>query len=202
MATGSGNTLVYYNASSWQPTYIEVKVVLSDVDIYIEDIKTISNSPGPNANGSYLVHVDFASQRKTPLTGCSDVIIQNEPAASSVEFPFSCSLSFEHFTSLSVNNVFYVKPGYKLGKGACFIFTRTLSKDDAILLTSSQPNLIITVTLSDKDNAAYKKFKSTELDFYPSFVLEKHEVFLSGLSPVVTVKIFASEDMINSLKVI
>ncbi|XP_046861323.1 nuclear pore membrane glycoprotein 210-like isoform X1 [Xenia sp. Carnegie-2017] len=201
MATGSGNTLVYYNASSWQPTYIEVKVVLSDVDIYIEDIKTISNSLGPNINGSYLVRVDFASQRKTPLTGCSDVIIQNEPAASSVEFPFSCSLSFEHFTSLSVNNVFYVKPGYKLGKSACFIFTRTLSKDDAILLTSSQPNLIITVTLSDKDNAAYKKSKSTELDFYPSFVLEKHEVFLSALSPVVTVKIFASDDMMKSLKV-
>ena len=202
IAANSGNTLVYYNASLSLPTYVEAKVTsVNEVNVVDPDKVIISNSPGPGVNGSYVVHVNFAKQRTTPLPGCEYPVVQNTPSAARLVFPFSCVLSSENSDGLSMDKVFRVEAGYDNGKSACFIFPKELTSVDAGRLSSSRVDLVLIVTLRDASKGTEISSGSVDLVFVPSFVLEKNEVKLSDNVDSASVELYGTVEMLQSLEV-
>ena len=200
IATSSGNTLIYYNASVSLPTYIEAKVVSkSEVEIVDPRKTVISNSPGSNINGSYVIHINFGEQRTIPLPGCDGAVVQDTSEGANLHFPFTCSLSLQNSHGFTTDKVFYIKPGYDHGKSACFIFPKKLSTDDAKLLSASQVNLVLSVGLQDPSKGMEFSSGFVDLEFFPSFVLDKHEVMMSCEEE--SVKIYGTDEMLQSLEV-
>ena len=200
IATSSGNSLVYYNASVSLPTYIEAKVSsVSDVEIVDPDKTVISNSPGADVNGSYVVHINFGKQRSTPLPGCDCHVLEDTSSAANLQFPFTCVLSFEKPHGLTTDKLFNIKAGYDNGKSACFIFPKRLSTDDAKVLFNSQANLVLSVTLQDLSKGLEFTSGFVDLEFVPSFVFARQEVRLSKAGE--SLEVHGTDEMLQSLQV-
>ena len=200
IATSSGNTLVYYNASVSLPTYIEAKVAsVSEVEIVDPRKTVISNSPGSNINGSYVIHINFGEQRTFPLPGCDNAVVQDISEGTNLQFPFTCLLSLENSHGFTTDRLFYIKSGYDHGKSACFIFPKKLSIDDAKLLSGSQVNLALSVKLHEPSKGMEFSSDFVDLAFLPSFVLDKHDVKMTGEKD--SVEIYGTDEMLESLEV-
>ena len=76
-------------------------------------------------------------------------MLEISPSAASLHFPFACALSFENSHGLTTDNVFEVLAGYDNGKSACFILPKKLSTEDVKQLSTSEANLLLSVTLQD-----------------------------------------------------
>jgi hypothetical protein len=200
IASSSGNTLVYYNASVSLPTYIEAKVVsVTDVEIVDASKTLISNCPGSSMNGSYVIHINFGEERTTPLPGCDGAILQDTLQSADLQFPFACLLSFENSHGFSTEKVFDIKAGYDNGKSACFISPKNLSSDDVKLLSTSQGNLLLSVKLQEPSKGVELSSSSVHLQFMPSFVVDRREVKLTGVEE--SIEIYGSDEMLQSLHV-
>lgn len=196
--TGSGNTLVYYNTSVSLPTYIEAKVSsVSQVSIVDADDMVITNSPGPEVNGSYLVRVQFGSERTVPLPGCDIPVFPD--STPTVRFPFTCELSLENSQGIKAEQVFSIEPGYNSGKSVCAFFPKILSTADAKLLITSETELMLKVTLQDPNKGTEFSSAPVHLHFVPAFMLERHDVMLKDNTD--SIKIYASGEMLKSLQV-
>ena len=191
---------MYFNASISLPTYVEAKIVsVTEVTIVDPDKTVISNSAGANVNGSYAIHINLGNQRTTPLPGCDYPVLEISPSAASLDFPFACALSFENSHGLTTDNVFEVLAGYDNGKSACFILPKKLSTEDAKQLSTSEANLMLSVTLQDASKGAEYSSGLVDLKFKPSFVLEKRDVKLD--SDGESVEIYGTEEMLQNLEV-
>jgi hypothetical protein len=106
-------------------------------------------------------------------------------------------LSFEN--GLTTDKVFHIKAGYDNGKSACFIFPKRLSNGDAKLLSTTQENLVLSVTLYEQSKGVEFSSGFVNLEFMPSFVVDRHEVRLSNTQE--TVEIHGTDEMLQSLQV-
>ena len=98
-----------------------------------------------------------------------------------------------------MDNVFEVLAGYDNGKSAYFIFPKKLSTEDAKHFSTSEANLRLSVTLQDTSKGVEYSSGLVDLEFKPSFVLEKRDVKLD--SDDESVGIYGTEEMLQNLEV-
>ena len=201
VAISSGNSLVYYNASNLLPTYVEVKVSpVNDVTVLDLGKMVVSNSPGPSVNGSYVINVRFGEPRDG-FQGCPDAVIEGSANADKLSFPFSCELSLENSQGVDAGVLFDIKPGYELGRSACFIFPKSMSQVGAKFVASCEGKMVLTVTLRDPGKETEHSSKPARLEYVPSFFVEKTEVELNNTVKNTQVEVRGVLSQLSSLEV-